>query len=88
MKKYFLQLFRSLIKSPKLNPHPITPSKTEKFWRYNQSEIIEIFNNCKTAVELLEAREILESTGHFFSSETMIIYDINMLWHYEQNTIA
>lgn len=56
--------------------------------KYTQIQIIGIFNKSKTALELLQSRELLEDTGHTLHCQAMIVYNTNMTHHYETNTIA
>lgn len=57
--------------------------------KLTQPEIINYLNTCcENALELLELKELLESTGHILQSEAMMIYNINMLHFYHTNSIA
>lgn len=56
--------------------------------KYTQNQIITILNTCKSAVEILEVRQLLEETGHVLQCQAMIIYNANMSHFYETDRIV
>jgi hypothetical protein len=44
----------------------------------NETEIVELFNSCLTAIELLDAKELIEASGMVLQSEALVAYSKRM----------